>query len=225
MAREAAELSVGGDVPGNGNIAQGNNGSSDSDIWQEENGNKGENTNNLFSDISGHWAENYINAIAEKNIITGYPDGTFRPDETVTRAELVTMAARMLNLDTGDYIPGFSDITSEDWYAGAVTAALKYGMVSKDDKFRPDDSVTREEMCKILSYTMGYTNEIQTSYENLESKYSDYSTISLWALPYVAYMYDNDIVTGVEETKFAPKEFATRGQVATIIFRILKKNK
>lgn len=106
-----------------------------------------------FTDTAGHWAETYIKKATEKNIIFGNGDGSFAPDAFVRRAELVAMAVRMLGMEQCDYDGTFDDVSNSDWYAELVAQALKYGIISNDIEFRPNDFITREEMCKILVET------------------------------------------------------------------------
>ena len=73
-------------------------------------------TPKTFSDVSGHWAIDAINAMSASGVITGYPDGTFRPDNPVTRAETVTMFSRLLGrADTWTGNKSFSDVPQTHW--------------------------------------------------------------------------------------------------------------
>ena len=83
--------------------------------------------NSEFSDIRGHWGEKFIVKWAEKGVISRYPDGTFRPDDTVTRAEVAKIFALAFDLKRKPYtIVGFSDLDSSAWYYPYLECAARY---------------------------------------------------------------------------------------------------
>ena len=85
-------------------------------------------------------------------LLSGYEDGTFHPGETITRAEFSSMVASALNLRRSDSAP-FSDVAPSAWYAGAVNAMATKGFLSGDGdgRFRPEDTISYEEMVTVLS--------------------------------------------------------------------------
>ena len=93
----------------------------------------------VFSDTSGHWAEEYINSAAEKGWVSGYPDGTFQPEQYMTRAEVVTVVNRMLlrSIETEDvpeWAPNYNDLPSSHWaYSQMTEASLGHEFERKDD--------------------------------------------------------------------------------------------
>lgn len=115
-----------------------------------------ETTPAIFNDISGHWAEQYIVKLAQRNAIKGYEDGTFRPDQTVTRAELMVMIAQLQNIDLNEALNKqyFTDYRDIPWWARpAVMAARTKGWVCgyPDGSFRPNQAVTRSELAVIYA--------------------------------------------------------------------------
>ena len=86
--------------------------------------------NGQFTDINGHWAEAVIEKWQDKNIIAGYPDGTFRPDDYVNRAELAKILTLAFNLEKGDPLD-YSDIDSSDWYYPYLECSARYIPVYK----------------------------------------------------------------------------------------------
>jgi hypothetical protein len=108
-----------------------------------------------LADIRNHWAKQAIERLAQLGIISGYPDGTFKPDEPITREQMVFVIMKLLNASelpetkTGE----FRDISQTAPFAReAVEAAVKAGMISgyPDQTFRPDGNVTRAETAVIL---------------------------------------------------------------------------
>ena len=80
---------------------------------------------NAFSDISGHWAEESINKWTDKGVISGYDDGTFKPDNPVTRAELAKIITLAFDLQ-GDYEVGYEDVDENAWYYPYLKRSIKY---------------------------------------------------------------------------------------------------
>lgn len=79
-----------------------------------------------FSDTAGHWAENAINKWADKGIISGYPDETFKPDNPVTRAELAKILTLAFNLQPSEFVYTEKDLSENDWYYNYLLCAGKY---------------------------------------------------------------------------------------------------
>ena len=104
-----------------------------------------------FSDISSSAFQREIRTLATYGLLGGFEDGTFRPQSTVTRAQFCAMVATALDLPAGQRT--FSDVAGDAWYAGAVSAMADMGFLSGygDGTFRPDATITQEQMAVILS--------------------------------------------------------------------------
>ena len=104
-----------------------------------------------FPDVdSTHWASKQIDELSEQGVIVGYPDGTFKPDENVTRAEFATMAIKALKQEHANVAQpiNFQDITPEYSAYDSIQKAVYFDLISNSDKaetFRPEDSVSRAE--------------------------------------------------------------------------------
>ena len=105
-----------------------------------------------FSDTASSPFSQAIDTLAVYGLLSGYEDGTFHPGETITRAEFSAMVASALNLRRSDSAP-FSDVDPSAWYAGAVNAMAAKGFLSGDGdgRFRPEDTISYEEMVTVLS--------------------------------------------------------------------------
>ncbi|AGB40419.1 putative S-layer protein [Halobacteroides halobius DSM 5150] len=111
-----------------------------------------------MTDISNHPAKGYISALVKKEIITGYPDNTFRPHRKITRAEIITMLGRTLQLDdeqkkiTVNSIY-YSDLSKDHWAYNLIAVSTKLGIINgyPNNEFRPDNYVTRAESAKLLA--------------------------------------------------------------------------
>jgi len=96
---------------------------------------------NIFTDVEGHWAQSFINSASEKGWVTGYPDGDFKPENNITRAEVVTVINRMLYrmIELGEipfWAPEFNDLTPEHWAKAAIIeASIGHNYVRKTNGY------------------------------------------------------------------------------------------
>ncbi|MDE4541380.1 endo-1,4-beta-xylanase [Thermoanaerobacterium sp. R66] len=176
-----------------------------------------------FNDIKDNWAKDVIEVLASRHIVEGMTDTQYEPNKTVTRAEFTAMILRLLNIKEEAYNGEFSDVKSGDWYANAIEAAHKAGLIEGDGKnARPNDSITREEMTAIAM--RAYEMLTQYKEENLgATSFSDDKSISDWARNVVANAAKLGIVNGEPNNVFAPKGNATRAEAAAIVYSLLEK--
>gem|GEM_PF-2440065 len=110
---------------------------------------------NNFPDVNeGDWFNVTVSSLANMGAVGGYEDGTFRPNEPITRAELSVMAVRFYNTFDAEYEEGtFLDIDGDEWYATAIAAAKELGIISgyPDGSMRPNNNITRAETCAIVN--------------------------------------------------------------------------
>lgn len=140
-----------------------------------------------FNDLpANHWANKQITALTEKNIVVGYPDGSFHPDENVTRAEFASMAIKALGQEeTNVFQPiKFIDIDSSYWAYEAIQKAVYFDLISNNkdsEHFRPEDSVSRAEAINIAVNSLT-TEQIsaQKAHDVLARKYKDINDIPEW---------------------------------------------
>lgn len=106
-----------------------------------------------FSDVTAQaWYYNAVAELTKSGVIRGYEDGTFRPDQAITRAEFTAIAARFAKIST-DRTVDFSDVFGNAWYYDAVRTAVSYGWVTgyEDGTFRPEQSIARGETATIVN--------------------------------------------------------------------------
>lgn len=113
-------------------------------------------TESIFSDVSGDLVS-YVNELSDLGIITGYSDGTFKPENTITRAEAAAMIARLFKY-SGSYNNEFSDVKTDDWFADYVAALASKGIIDGYDNttFAPNNNIKYQEIMKILVCALGY---------------------------------------------------------------------
>jgi len=168
-----------------------------------------------ISDISGHWSEVYAKEAVEKGIMPVDSEKKFYPEKLVTRAEMITYIFKAMSFTETDYRNEFGDVSSSDSFAKMLQTMVDKGIISKDINFRPNDNVTRQEVCKILSITLGFADS-----EFDLTKYSDKDSIGDWAVPYVKNIINSNLMVGVSETEFSPQTNITNGQIAKIVSMI-----
>ena len=190
---------------------------------------------NAFPDVSdNHWAAPQIKLLSEQGVIIGYPDGMFKPDENVTRAEFASMAIKALGQQNTKVIQpvNFTDITPEYWAYDAIQKALYFELVfvEKDgDLFRPDDSVSRAESLSVAVNALT-TEQISAlkAREVLKKAYADSHVIPEWFLiPAGKAEILGMIVVIPSETKakLEADRPATRAEVAAILFNMMEQAK
>jgi hypothetical protein len=171
----------------------------------------------VITDISGHWAEKAIREGAAAGLVDGYPDGTFRPDHPVTRAEFATMLHRMLAWPKGADA-GFNDQADiASWASEAVSAAVRAGIVNgyPDGTFRPNAIVIRAEALTMIAKSAGLPagSVAKTAFE-------DDAEIMDWAKPYVHAAYESGLVQGQSGNKFNPQAAMTRAEAVVFLLRL-----
>lgn len=176
----------------------------------------------LFADIAGHWAEPFIQEAYAKGIVAGYPDGTFRPDHAVSRAEFTLMLVHALRLEggAGGDAPAFADGEQiGEWAKQAIDLAARAGIVSgyEDGTFRPGRPVTRVEMAVMIARATGA--ELT---DHAHTRFADDASIPAWAKSYVEEVRIMGIIHGRDRNLFAPNETLTRAEAVTSILRLLE---
>ena len=129
------------------------------------------------------------------------------------------MVVRALNIPESQYGGQFEDVSDGDWYSGVIQSALNAGFISKDIAFRPNDSITREEIAKIIVLSSG--QEVFDGITGDITEYTDNNDISSWAVRYVKTANQLGLMSGMTDGSFAPKGMATRAQAAAVIERLL----
>lgn len=170
------------------------------------------------SDIANHWAAENVKYVYDNQLMNGYEDGTFGVENPITRAEFVTVMARLLGLEE-DATSGadFGDCAGH-WATGYIGALASKGIVGgvADGQFAPDDNITREQIAVILSRAFSLVGAAE------ENTFADDAQISSWAKAGVYAVLDAGYMQGDTDGNFAPLANATRGEVATVIMRLHK---
>lgn len=180
-------------------------------------------TDSLFSDVTSatphHEAISYLKA---KNIIEGYPDGTFKPEATVNRAEIIKiiLGGSGVSAKEGVTVSPFPDVPASAWFGGWVDAAKDRKIVSgnPDGSFEPSTTVNKAAALKILLLT----NNVDLSSMTVSSApFADVLADDWFAL-YFQYAKDKNLLEADTSNKISPSAGMTRGEVAEIIYRLMR---
>lgn len=175
-----------------------------------------------FRDVtSAHWAFASVERAAELGLVTGYSDGTFRPDTHVTRAQFVLMLWRMCGKPAAAKAASFAD-ASADWYQDALSWAVENGYVNglSDTRFGPDAPITRQQAMAILFRLNGGQSGTELTLTGIyEQTFADSTTIAAWAKDATWWAVYHELVSGVGGSRIAPEANASRAQIAAILLR------
>ncbi len=194
----------------------------------EENANDGNQTQkpgiSAFADVTYHWAGKEINEMARLGFVNGVGEDEFMPDSNISRAEIAAIVERIGKKKSNSENRAdvnYSDVKKNDWFFDSVEFVVNAKIMEGfEDSFNPEESMTREQMAKVVVSLCEYLgiNSVGAS-ENIE--YSDRGEISDWAVPYVDACARMGIMNGVGDGLFAPKATLTRAEAAVIIYRIV----
>ena len=168
-----------------------------------------------FSDTFNHYSQEAVKFLSDKKIVNGYGDGTFRPDNFVTRAEFAKMIYGAFLIEGGNEV-SFSDVTKSDWYYDSITNLASKGILLGDGTlFRPDELIMRQDATLIISRILSYFG---FEYENDSTVFADDAYISDYAKDAVSKMKNAGIVVG-NGLNFSPLSDITRGEAAVLVYR------
>ncbi|MFF2908337.1 S-layer homology domain-containing protein [Paenibacillus sp. NPDC057934] len=172
-----------------------------------------------ISDIFGHWAQADIKQAISSGIVMGYPDGTFKPNHAVTRAEFAVMLMNTLKPQESGVTTAFTDSTEIGaWAQKAVVQAVQAGIIKGDNAgtFRPNAEVTRAEMAVMIARAMSLSTEGKAV-----TDFADDKDIPAWAKSSVADVKRAGIVQGKGGNQFAAQDYATRAEAVAVLLKML----
>ena len=172
-----------------------------------------------FADISETaWAEEYINLLADKDIVSGSAAGRFEPNRMVLRQEFVKMLVLSFGIYDKDAVCDFSDVNAGDWYSSYIASAVNHGAVqgTEDGRFGVDENISRQDMAVLIVRLLG-SRGITISETNPDIEFSDSSEIADYAASSVRSLCRAGIISGMGDGTFSPQSPATRAQSAKII--------
>ena len=173
----------------------------------------------VFHDIAGHWAEANITKAATLGLVDGYPDGTFRPQALITRAEFTAMLVRAIPMLQAEEQPlEFADRADiPAWAVPEISAAVAAGIVTgyEDQTFRAARQITRTELAVMVMRTLGEVDDPAKT-----TTFADANQIPAWAHPSIAEAVELGFVQGRGNNQFVPQANATRAEAVTLILKL-----
>jgi len=171
--------------------------------------------NPKFPDVpdSKHFAE-AVNDLAARNIIGGYPDGTFRPNDSITRGQAAAIIVKMTKLPTTNIKdPKFKDVSTANGYYKAIAVLAEKGVINGygDGRFGPNDSITRAQMASIIIKAFELPLYHDPDYGFLDVAHKNGHREGIYSL------YQLGLTTGTSPTTFSPNASITRGQAAKLL--------
>lgn len=173
------------------------------------------------SDIQGHWAEDNLRKWSASGVLTGYPDGTLRPNQPITRAEMVVILQRMFAVNGTDPA-SFSDVPTNAWYAQHLSAALSAGYIKGyvDGTFKPNKQMTRAEAAVVLSRAFQLSETTKGLKSNGIDHFSDKTAIPAYALSAVKELVMAGAIKGLSDGSFGSSQYVTRSEVSAMLDRL-----
>lgn len=192
-----------------------------------------------FDDIEENWAKEYIEELAQRDMISGDGTGNFKPENNLTRAEAVALAVKMVgydlisykDTDNMPYVTGdgfgfanrgiFDDISSNDWYADLCQTAYTAGILDEglypDGSFVPNENITREEAFTLFLKAYEKAIGVEEEYKDADNV-KDMEDVSDYARKYINAAAETGVLT---EEYIRPKDNLTRAEAAAIECRVL----
>jgi hypothetical protein len=185
-----------------------------------------------FDDVRGEaaWALQYIAELVKRGVFTGYEDGTFRPNQKVTRIEAITAAVRQMGLRT--QAESAAEMSTElnfkdaekiegkyPWAVGYVAVALENDLfMESDNEVKPDKPADRQWATVLLVKALGLEDEAKAKM-NTELTFKDKKDIDAGAVGYIAVAIEKGLITGYDNNTFEPKKTITRAEMAALLDR------
>ncbi|MBD2609142.1 S-layer homology domain-containing protein [Scytonema hofmannii FACHB-248] len=179
-----------------------------------------------FSDVSSdYWASPFIQALAQRNVIIGFTDGTFKPDQPVTRAQFAAMIQKAFNQTATRQLSqgGFRDVPAGYWAASAIQEAYETGFMSgyPNNLFLPNQQIPKVQAIVALTSGLGL-NAGDTTTNVLSTYYSDAAEIPAYAVNNVGAATQANLVVNYPELKVLnPNVSVTRAEAAALLYQAL----
>lgn len=176
-----------------------------------------ESSGNIFKDIKNHWAENQITRLSNLNIVNGFPDGTFRPEEIVTREQFITLIVKTMGYPLNADASSFSDVSKDSWSYSYIEAAIKANILSKEqygDKFNPGGAMPRIEMAIIVARALHLEPDVQALFFKDKEQITTNPEL-------VGATVKAGIISGFPDETFRPHDTLTRAQACIVLINSL----
>lgn len=171
-----------------------------------------------LTDINGHWAQSQIENLITKGVISGYPDNTFKPGNTITRAEFMVMVNRTFSFTNTTTI-NFKDVQPTDWFAAEIGKAQAAGYISgyPDGTMKPNNQISRQEAAIMIAKAAKLDISV-----GADLNFKDAASIADWSRAYIAAMVKANYLNGYPDGTFQPDKSIQRAEAAVILNAVIK---
>ncbi|SDW83575.1 S-layer homology domain-containing protein [Paenibacillus sp. PDC88] len=168
----------------------------------------------LGKDLEGHWAESQLQSWINQGNLNGYADGTVKPNQSISRAEFVSLINRSFGYSAQAPI-SFEDLSVSNWAYTDIAKAVEAGYVQgyEDNTFRPGTTVTRQEAAVMISKLLN----VKSNDYNTLNQFSDRNSIAGWSKAAVASVVEREVMKGYPNDTFAPLRSLTRAEAIVLI--------
>lgn len=175
-----------------------------------------------FTDLAqAEWARDAITFLANKNIINGYDDNSFKPNLQVTREQFVKMLVEAFQFQSSGADCDFADVNSGAWHYSYIASAYKAGIVNgiSETEFGVGKNISRQDMAVMI-----YRCAVKAGYEfdTSAASFADGADIAEYAKEAVWALANDSVINGFEDNTFRPYGVCTRAQAAKVLYEILK---
>ena len=189
--------------------------------------------NAFYTDMDeSHWCYQSIKFLTDIGVLVGYPDGTYKPDIPVTRAEFASMVIKTLGQENASVSQeiNFADIEPDFWGYNIIQKAVYFDLIpdGRGERFRPYDPITRAEAITIAVNALTTSQISEQKAQSVISKsYEDYTQLPAWFLMSAAKakLLDLDVIVPGREGRMDPNRPAYRAEVAALLYRMMQEAK
>lgn len=173
-----------------------------------------------YSDFPTGWSAAAMSAALNNGLLTGFADGTIRPEENLTRAELATIITRAFGAKTTADISAFTDVPANAWFAPYIAQAVKMGALNgmSASTMGPDLPITREQVFTAVGRVLVLSSDDAT----VLNKFNDAASISSWAVPYMSALVARGYVNGDTLGNVNPQANITREEFAQFMYNAIR---
>jgi hypothetical protein len=164
------------------------------------------------TDIQGHWAEKTVSSWVYNGYIAGYPDGTFQPDNTITRAEFAVLANKSFG-NTNTAVINFKDVKATDWFYGEIGKAMAGFYITgyEDGTFRPEAQVSRQEAAVMVARLLNLGAAASTT------TFSDAAAFPAWSSGHIGAVVAKGVMSGYPDGTFQPNKALSRAEAVVLL--------
>lgn len=168
--------------------------------------------------LEGKWYTTAIESAVSNGLLSGYEDGTMKPENSITRAEIAAVLSKAFGATENASLGGYPDVSSREWYYNVMAKAVKMQIFTGDNNgyLNPNNPITREETAVVIAKAF----ELSNSGEDVLARFADEDMVSEWAVPYVSALVENGYMSGNEKNELNPKGNITRAEFAQIMSNI-----